>query len=245
MNHLLRRQRARTRDRSGPDRWLLSYADLMTLLCALFAVLYAAGLDVTHLRSVAASLQSVFAFQGPVGSPVQPVVVEPPLPSASPEQIETTRDVIVRELAPAIAARRVEIIDDTRGIVMSLPEAVTFASGSAEVTPEAHDLIVQIGEMLRPMVHEVAVEGHTDNVPIRTARYRSNWELSTARACAVVQILVEEAGVDPRRLGAAGYSEFRPRTSNDSEINRARNRRVDIVVFDSGPVSTAVPRDRS
>lgn len=241
----MRPARQRQRERSGRDRWLVSYADLMTLLCALFAVLYAAGLDVAHLRSVAASLQSVLALHGPAAPPVQTVVVEPVPPPVSSEQIQTTRDVIMRELAPAIAARRVEVIDDTRGIVMSLPEAVTFASGSAEVTPEAHDLIVQIGEILRPMVHEIAVEGHTDNVPIRTARYRSNWELSTARACAVVQILIEKAGVDPRRLGAAGYSEFRPRASNDSEPDRARNRRVDIVVFGSEPVSAEASRDVS
>jgi chemotaxis protein MotB len=242
---MVQHARQRDRERSSRDRWLVSYADLMTLLCALFAVLYAAGLDVTHLQSVAASLQSALALNAPADPPVETAVVQPVPPSVRPEQIEPTREVIVRELAPAIAARRVEIIDDTRGIVMSLPEAVTFASGSAEITPEAHDLIVQIGEILKPMAHEIAVEGHTDNVPIRTARYRSNWELSTARACAVVQILIEEAGLDPRRLGAAGYSEFRPRASNDSETNRARNRRVDIVVFDSEPAPAEASRDVS
>jgi chemotaxis protein MotB len=242
VNRSLRRAGRYEREPGGLDRWLLSYADFMTLLCALFAVLYAADLDVARLGSVAASWQTVFARHGPDGLP-PPGVGQPLRSRGRVGQLERMREAIRRELAGAIADRRVEIVEDTRGLVLSLPEAVTFPSGSAEVTPEGHDLILKIGKMLRPMALEIAVEGHTDTVPIRTTRYRSNWELSTARACAVVQILVEQAGVDPRRVGAAGYSAFRPRTSNDSERQRARNRRVDIVVFGAGPASVEVPRD--
>ena len=87
---------------------------------------------------------------------------------------------------------------------------------------------------VRPTSSSIRIEGHTDNVPIRTARYSSNWELSTARASAVVAYLVESSGFDPARLSAAGYGEFHPRVANDTPENRARNRRIDIVILGPG-----------
>ena len=110
-----------------------------------------------------------------------------------------------------------------------------FGTGSTDISPEARDLIGRVAAAVAPTLHALRIEGHTDNVPIRTARYASNWELSTARASAVVAHLVNTVEFDPTRLSAAGYGEFHPRVANDTPENRARNRRIDIVILGSGP----------
>jgi chemotaxis protein MotB len=145
-----------------------------------------------------------------------------------------------RDLAEAIGAGRVELIDDVRGLVVSMPDDAAFPIGSADATADARRLIGRVGETLRSVPNRIRIEGHTDDVPIRTARYASNWELSTARASAVVGFLITEAGIDPRRLSAAGYGEFHPLNPNDTGPRRARNRRVDVVILDHGEAQDAV-----
>jgi chemotaxis protein MotB len=110
-----------------------------------------------------------------------------------------------------------------------LPESATFPMASAEATPAAQGLIDRVAATLGPLDVTVRIEGHTDDTPIRTARYTSNWELSTARASAVVARFIDQR-MDPRRLSAAGYGEFHPRASNGTAAGRASNRRVDVVV---------------
>lgn len=137
-----------------------------------------------------------------------------------------------RDLAEAIGAGRVELIDDVRGLVVSMPDDAAFPTGSADATADARRLIGRVGEALRSVPNRIRIEGHTDDVPIRTPKYASNWELSTARASAVVAFLITEAKIDPRRLSAAGYGEFHPLNPNDTGPRRARNRRVDVVILD-------------
>ena len=222
--------------RGGPDRWLLSYADFMTLLFALFATLYAMStVDERKLAPLASSLQAAFDVE-PVGKPtiVPPATVVPPANAAVPPpapDLAAVRAQLEQALADAIAAGRLEIVQDARGLVLSLPDDAVFDTGRADVTVAARDVIGRIAATVRPLAHEVRIEGHTDDVPIRTARYASNWELSTARASAVVAFLIERAGIAPGRLSAAGYGEFHPRVANDTAANRMRNRRVDIVVM--------------
>jgi len=145
------------------------------------------------------------------------------------------RERLARDLADAIGARRLELIRDARGLVVSMPDDAAFATGSAEATTEARRLIGTVGETLRSTANRIRIEGHTDNRPIRTVKYGSNWELSTARASAVVAYLITEAGIEASRLSAAGYGEFHPLNPNDSEEQRARNRRVDLVILDADP----------
>jgi chemotaxis protein MotB len=116
--------------------------------------------------------------------------------------------------------------------VISLPEAGSFPAGRAELSAQARNVMLDLAQELRALPNLIRVEGHTDDVPIHTPQFASNWELSTARATTVVQYLIEAGGLDPARLAAAGYAEYRPRLSNDSPDARARNRRVDIVVLD-------------
>ena len=130
---------------------------------------------------------------------------------------------------------RIRMHRDARGLILSLPEDAAFGVASADVSGEARQMIDRIAAAVAPTPNAIRVEGHTDDVPIRTSRYTSNWELSTARASAVVEYLVRSSGLDPERLSAAGYGEFHPRVPNDTPENRASNRRIDIVILDGAP----------
>lgn len=224
----------------GHDRWLLSYADFVTLLFAFFTTMYAiSSVDSKKFGPAASSLRLAFegggAAQGPVpvqgGAQLASIV---PAPSST-VAADALRERLTRELAGALEAGRVEIIADERGIVVSLPESATFAPASTEVTSGARELVARVASAVGPLGHALRIEGHTDDLPIQTAMYRSNWELSTARASAVIAFLVEQLRFDPRRLSAAGYGEFHPRAANDTPANRARNRRVDIVILEYRP----------
>ena len=224
--------------RAGADRWLLSYADLMTLLFAFALTMHAVAAErkVTGMASDPAPR----AVAGPVS------IVPPMLESTTASAGDPLRERLARDLADAIGARRLELIRNARGLVVSMPDDAAFSTGSAEATAEARRLIATVGETLRSVPNRIRVEGHTDNRPIRTAKYDSNWELSTARASAVVAFLIKEAGIDAARLSAAGYGEFHPLNPNDSDEHRARNRRVDLVILDDAvPVTPAPGRARA
>ena len=122
------------------------------------------------------------------------------------------REQIEKELAGAIAAGQLEVGIDGRGLVLSLPESATFPVATADVTPAAQAVVDRVAATLEPLAVTVRIEGHTDDTPIRTARFSSNWELSTARASAVVARFIDQR-LDPRRLSAAGYGEFHPRSA--------------------------------
>jgi chemotaxis protein MotB len=211
--------------RNGHDRWLLSYADLVTLLLALFTTLYAASsIDAMKLDPLAVSIREAFDAP-PSGGVVPPITVVPGEP-------EDLRIRLARELADAVRLHRLEISRDSRGLVLSLPEDAAFSTASTELSSGARAMIRRIAAAAAAGNNAIRVEGHTDNVPIRTPRFSSNWELSTARASAVVEFLVESEGLSASRLSAAGYGEFHPRVPNDTAANRARNRRIDVVILE-------------
>jgi len=226
--------------RVGADRWLVSYADFTTLLLAFFMALYTVS-DINPAKLAAAqnSLRAAFkapeAAAEPVAGPATPAEprAERPhagsLPAPRAEAIAQVRERIEKELAGAITAGQLEIGADDRGLVLSLPESATFPVASADVTAAAQAVIDRVATTLEPLDVAVRIEGHTDDTPIRTVRYSSNWELSTARASAVVARFIDQR-LDPRRLSAAGYGEFHPRASNATADGRASNRRVDVVV---------------
>ena len=118
----------------------------------------------------------------------------------------------------------------SKGIKLTLNDELLFRSGSARITPQGEDLLRRIGEILQPMKRSIRVEGHTDDRPIATRRYPSNWDLSAARAIEVVKFFNQNIGIAPRLLSAAGYGSLKPKKANDSEANRAANRRVEIVL---------------
>lgn len=224
------------------DRWLVSYADFITLLFAFFATMYAiSSVDAQKLTKVAQGLKvafddsprgrSIAAGAGMLperGSHLAPVV----------EASENLRQIVMRDLAPELAAHRIDLILDRRGLVLSIPEAGLFGLGSDEISAAAQDLIARVAATLAALPNQIRVEGHTDDLPIHTARFRSNWDLSTSRATRMIAFLIERGGVAANRLSAAGYGEFRPRVENRSAEDRARNRRVDLVIL-NGTTSLA------
>jgi chemotaxis protein MotB len=117
----------------------------------------------------------------------------------------------------------------SKGVVMRLSDQVLFDVGVADISPEAIPLLEKVGAIIAGSSYEVRVEGHTDDVPIKTARYPSNWELSTARAVTVLRYFIETYGISGKRLAAEGFAEYHPMVPNDSIENRAKNRRVEII----------------
>lgn len=216
---------------AGHDRWLVSYADLVTLLLALFTTLYAASsAGMGRLAPVAAAratgIVPPVVDRIPAGGSLATVVAAPEAPRP-----DTLGARLASELSDALKHGRVAIRADARGLIVSLSDDAAFGTGSAELSPDARPLLGRLAAVLAGKPNDIRVEGHTDNVPIRTDRYASNWELSTARANAVVTYFVETAGFDPARLSANGYGEFHPRAPNDTADSRGRNRRVDIVIL--------------
>ncbi len=214
------------------DRWLVSYADFMTLLCAFFTTLYAA--------SLVDAAKPVMPDATPVAVVVPTAPVLGPVPSPR-DEAEALRARVEAALADELAAGYLQLVEDPRGLVVEVPEAGAFESGRAELSPDAERMMQRVGGMLAGVPNGVRVEGHTDNAPIRTAKFASNWDLSTARATRVVEFLIAGAGVDPLRLSAAGYSEFKPRASNASAAGRTRNRRVDLVILNAATATAEEP----
>ena len=221
--------RRRRREGVSRDRWLISYADFITLLFAFFTTLYAIStVDDSKLTRVAVGLQDALDVPDAArhrGNKI-PVVGESLL---TREQLDA-KAVLKRDMAEDLESGRMELLEDRRGLVLSIPEASAFATGSADLSPTAMQAVERLAGSLRKLPDAVLIEGHTDDVPIHTVRFASNWELSTARATAVVQWLIERGGVEASRLSAAGYGEFHPRVPNESAQARARNRRVDVVI---------------
>ncbi len=231
------------------ERWLVSYADFITLLFAFFVVMFAISqVDAAKLGRFVESVNVAFEFRGVFpSSSVQPInpgspdgsfipTVAPPRPKISTDTIPSrrARD-LQRALERAIRLTAIEgrarVRIEDRGVIVSLMEAGFFDAGSAEVRPDALEALRRIATELRDAEGPLAVEGHTDSVPIRTDRFPSNWELSTARATAIVRFLITEVGFEPSRLSATGYAEFRPEAGNETSEGRATNRRVDLVLL--------------
>jgi chemotaxis protein MotB len=239
----MRDTRRRGRSASSHDRWLIPYADFVTLLFAFFTALYAVtAVDATRLPSIAEGMRAA------VGSEVKrpPTTGDGILPgddalvAAEPPRQPDARAAIERELEEDLAAERLELVEDRRGLVLAIPEAFSFETGRADLSAVAEQLMTRVAGVLVTLPNAVRVEGHTDDTPIHTARFTSNWDLSTARATRVVAFFIA-AGIAPDRLSAAGYSEFHPRAANDTPEGRARNRRVDIVILNQATAISEEP----
>lgn len=239
------------------ERWLVSYADFITLLFAVFTTLYA--MSQTDKRKVEEIMQSLQQSFGMVtaGTPAPKVNVIPSkpiniIPTIKPEmsltppgktrtgQVRTrAEEKDFRQIKSSIEAYlvkqgaqdKVNLNITRRGLIVSLKEAGFFDSGQAQIKPGAHELLNTIAEVMTQYNNPLRIEGHTDNMPISTAQFPSNWELSTARATNVLKYLIKYYDADPDRISATGYGEFRPVVENTIPENRAKNRRVDIVML--------------
>lgn len=239
------------------ERWLVSYADFITLLFAVFTTLYAMSqTDKKKVEEVMASLRESFGYSKTSlgGKPsvisagnisiipnIRPQTLPPPVKKqktigksqvrAEEKDFTTIKSSIEAYLLKSGAQQKVSVAITRRGLVVSLREAGFFDSGSATVKKGSTELLSTLAESLSHYSNPFRVEGHTDNVPISTSLFRSNWELSTARATNIVRYLIETYDFDPDRLSAAGYGQYRPVADNDTSEGRANNRRVDIVML--------------
>jgi chemotaxis protein MotB len=237
-----RRRRSAHGEGHGTDeRWLLTYADMITLLMVLFVVMYA--ISTTDLRKFTALVQSVGeAFHVGVMDSSASATGQDGLSPAGPEGLlDPAVDPASADLAGveamirdyAIAAGlddRVDVDRVPEGIAIRLSGGLLFTSGRAVLTEASASLLAQIAAVVRPLPHAIRVEGHTDDLAPDGALFKDNWELSTARALAVVRALAA-SGLDARLLAGAGHADNRPLVANSDEASRARNRRVDILIL--------------
>jgi len=241
------------------ERWLVSYADFITLLFAVFVTLYAMSqTDKKKVEQVMSSMRESFGMAEKVGLGPKPTLIEMGdlrvLPSLKPETMRPgqkmrgmdgkkgrgqAQEKDFKEIKTSIEAylmksatqEKVSVDINQRGLVISLKEAGFFDSGSATVKQGSLDLLARLVESLSEYDNQFRVEGHTDNVPISTATFHSNWELSTARATNLVHYMVNNYKFSPERISATGYGEHRPVTDNGTAEGRSKNRRVDIVIL--------------
>ncbi len=256
-------RRRRPRAHSNHERWLVSYADFITLLFAFFVVLYAsAQVDQRKVGRLALAIQVAFQELGvfPASTTKVPLDPEEPMPFSTVQAIENAKrnaelgrvssppldalsaasqeanlTTLQAELQQAlhreIAAHTVALHRESEGLVISLREFGFFDSGSAALKPSALPALDRIASILSIRTCRLRIEGHTDNVPMHTAQMASNWELSTARSTELVRLLIVRYAYSPERLAAAGYAQYHPIASNDTEQGRAQNRRVDVVIL--------------
>ncbi len=272
-----RRRAEREADRAlhnhATERWMISYADFITLLFAFFVVMYAiSSVNEGRYRVLSGALSTAFstaedkqsgaavpqpaadskrvpdaapapvaAAPLPVPGPAKPVEpTPPPIGEAERAELQKAAERVQRmqSLAASMDAQLQSLVQDgsvkvtrgARGIAIEISAAVLFDAAHAELKPASHEALRSVADVLKGFVEPLQVEGHTDDAPIATREFRSNWELSAARAASVARFLIDQ-GIAPSRVGIAGYAEYRPLVGNTSPEERARNRRVTLVVL--------------
>ncbi len=228
----------------GLDRWLVTYADLITLLLAYFIMVYSLSqLDLAKFRKVLAGFRAATASLGmlegshgvlPGGSGVLELDVPTPAPSEDPlsESFEALARGILQQVTAAGLGAQVEVRVTPEGVRVSMAGPLLFDTASAELRPEAEPVLRAVAQAIRTRSELlVRVEGHADARPIRTFRYPSNWELSSARAAAVVRRLMHLSGADGTRFTVVGYGDSRPVRRGTTPEDLARNRRVEIILL--------------
>ncbi|WP_410506213.1 OmpA family protein [Haloimpatiens sp. FM7315] len=228
------------------EEWLTTYSDTITLLLTFFVLLYSMStVNATKFQQLASSLQSVLSGSGATSivdfneSNGEVPVVGEAVKTDSKNGTAVTKS-MYEEIASYVNKSKikgkVEVLKDSRGVVLRLKDNVLFDVGKADIKEASSPILNMISEILKKFSDtSVIVEGHTDNVPISNYRYPSNWELSTSRAVNVLKYFVEINKMTPARFTAAGYGEYRPIVSNDNDLNRSKNRRVNIILVE--PVS--------
>jgi len=220
------RKRRITEEPENADRWVVSYADFITLLFAFFTVMYAVSrVDIGKVEIFRGSMQSAFKAKG--GGPAGSSVIEGIKP-ANYADIGLEKD--IRSQVNAFATiEAIALSRDDRGVALSIGDNVLFESGSAELKQEARPLLTAVASIIKKSQRSVLIEGHTDNIPLRNSRYSSNLELATARSARIFSFFVSEEAIHQDQISTSGYGEYRPIASNATLEGRARNRRVDII----------------
>jgi len=251
------------------ERWLVSYADFITLLFAFFVVMFASSqTDKAKARAISESVSAALEkggvqaavhevlggtvdekgvgnaqMRGPGGSQPKNQAPPTPPPPQTPQDQELLPQMqyLTETLKAEIKAGKLEIKHEERGLVISMNEAAFFPSGDDTIDPKSYDMVATIARLFHDSPNPIRLEGHTDSRPIHTARFRNNWELSAARGIAMLDLLTSRFGIPHERLAVVGYADTVPKASNDTEEGRARNRRVDLIILNQrlAPTSSA------
>ena len=244
-----RSRRHKHSEHENTDRWLVSYADFITLLFAFFVVMYSmSSINEGKYRVLSDTLVDAFKTPPKAPEPIQvgqehktirpsePEVKDIVQVNIRPEQPEYTKqmdriaDNLRDNLAPLVKKNLIKITKDKLWVKVEMSDRILFSSGKAKLSDQGYPVLEELTEVLRHLPNHIDVEGHTDNLPIRTSVYPSNWELSAARAASVVHLFTKN-GVNPERLSAIGFGEFRPVASNATGVGRNTNRRVAVVIL--------------
>jgi chemotaxis protein MotB len=233
------------------ERWLVSYADFITLLFAFFVVMFASSqTNTSKAQQVSDSVKEALKdggaaaavhellggtvddkgkgnaqMKGPGGSQAKST------PNPTLAELLPSMTFLTKSLESEIKAGKIEVHLEPRGLVVSLPQAAFFPSGDDGVDPSTYEALDKVGKTIHDLSNPVRLEGHTDSIPIHTARFHSNWELSAARSIVMLDLLADRSGVSRERMAIAGYADTVPIASNDTPEGRAKNRRVDIVIL--------------
>jgi chemotaxis protein MotB len=250
------------------ERWLVSYADFITLMFAFFVVMFASSqTDKAKARAISEAVDK--ALQEGHKSATPPAVAkvlggtvddkgqgnammkgpggaqhaakeQPPII----EELIPSLKALTQQLSTEIEAGKIEVSLQPRGLVVSLRQATFFPSGADSIDPATYSSLSKIAGALNEIHHPIRIEGHTDSRPIHTIRFRSNWELSAARSIAMMELLADHFEVDRQRMAIVGYADTTPAASNETEEGRAKNRRVDIVILSQFAVKTTEPEQK-
>lgn len=244
------------------ERWLVSYADFITLLFAFFVVMYAiSSVNEGKYRVLSNALGTAFGKSQAIPVPVieKNTVGVPAIIVRQTAQQRQNAELLNREkdsltgvardilkaLAPLVNQGKVRVTQSSRGISVEINASVLFAPGEAKLTPESGEALNAVAQILKNDPHIIQVEGHTDSIPINTAAFPSNWELSSVRASSVVRLFLAN-GIPEKRLTAVGHGPNFPVDSNDTPEGRQRNRRVEVMILARLPdPETEVPVDQA
>ena len=248
------------------ERWLVSYADFITLLFAFFVVMFASGqTDKAKAKQVSESVKEALenggitpAIAAILGGTIDDRGVgnaQRKGPGGSETRTLPRTEGTVAELQPALLKLTSLLRDDiqsgkiqldlkARGLVVSLREAAFYASGDDHVLPQSFPMIEKLTVVVKTLPNPMRLEGHTDSVPISNARFRSNWELSAARGIRMLELLAARYGIPAGRMAVAGYADTMPLADNETEEGRAKNRRGDVVLLNAKGMATEPEREQ-
>ncbi len=238
------RRFAQSDDSERTNPWITTYSDLVTLLMTFFILLFSMSImNQARFQAIMSSVQGAFGILD--GSPStildsEGSSLDPDLVAQELARLDKLADVFRSELSEDGLSEKVSLVIEERGLVFRFADSVLFDLGSADLRPEAGNVLTKVGSLLSTIPNSIRVEGHTDNWPISTDRFPSNWELSTGRATSVVRFLLSVSGLNGDKLQAGGYAEHHPIDTNETSLGRQRNRRVDIIVMRSS-LSLAEP----
>lgn len=227
-------RKKREEDKDNHDRWMISYSDFITLLFAFFVVMYAtSSVNEGKYKTFGYSLSNAF-----LNKPAPPRSLEPPESKSILQQRQKKMQGIAQDIytvmSPLVRMGKVRVMQSNLGVTVEINASLLFKSGQASLEPDSVKALQAVAGVLKDDNHAIRVMGYTDNTPIDTPFFPSNWELSSARASSVVRLFAEN-GIDPSRMVVEGYAENQPVASNGTTEGRARNRRVTILVLAAAP----------